>query len=114
MNSNDIDEIIDNDLIKNDCDLNANLYELKNISINNNNNSISEQIDLINKKFKNKNLLSMEDQEKSHFISSSSCDNLKVRIPKINDEINTKIKRDKSQIMKIDKPKNPKKILTIY
>ena len=109
MNSNNIDEIIDNDLIKNNCDLNANLYELKNISINNNNNSISEQIDLINKKFKNKNLLSMEDQEKSHFISSSSCDNLKVRIPKINDEINTKIKRDKSQIMKIDKPKNPKK-----
>ena len=110
MNSNDIDEIIDNDLIKNNCELKANLYEIKNNLLFNNNNSISEQIDLINKKYKNKNLLSMEDQEKSHFISSSSsCDNLKVRIPKINDEINTKIKRDKSQIMKIDKSKNPKK-----
>ena len=90
-----MDEIIDNDLIKNNCDLNTNFYEVKNDSKSNiNNNSIYEHIDLINNKYKNKNLLSVEAQEKSHIISSSSCDNLKVRIPKINDEINTKIKRN--------------------
>jgi len=109
MNSNHIYEIKDNDLIKNNNELNIISYEVKNDS-KSNNNSISDKIDLITNKYKTMNLLSMEIQEKSHIISSSSCDNLKVRIPKINnDEINTKIKRDKSQIMKINKSKNTKK-----
>ena len=108
MNSNHMEEITDNDLIKNNYELNTNSYEIKNDSKFNNNN-ISEQIDLINNKYTNKNLLSMEAQENKHIISSSSCDNLKLRIPKINDEINTKIKKDKSQIMKINYSQNAKK-----
>ena len=107
MSSNLFEGKMENNIIRvNRFDLNNNSYETKNISIYNNNDSLEQKDNLNVKPIKIRKI------EKKHIISSSSCDNLKVQNPKSNNEIDTKIKRETSQIA-IDNYKNKKSTYNI-
>ena len=102
MSSNLFEGKMENNIIRvNRFDLNNNSYETKNNSIYNNNDSLEQKDNLNVKPIKIRKI------EKKHIISSSSCDNLKVQNPKANNEIDTKIKRETSQLV-IDNYKNKK------
>ena len=93
---------MENNIIRvNRFDLNNNSYETKNISIYNNNDSLEQKGNVNVKPIKIRKI------EKKHILSSSSCDNLKVQNPKTNNEIDTKIKRETSQLV-LDNYKNKK------